>query len=56
MKNIEEGKGYRFLRILKSDAFRNLKMNKKVRQEYFCKIKKILKSKLNSGNAVTATN
>ena len=45
IKNIEEGEG-----------FKNLEKNVKVRKEYFCRITKILKSKLHSGNVVTTIN
>ena len=39
--------------MLEADGFKNLVMKKKVRKMYFCRIKKILKSKLNSENVVT---
>ena len=41
---------------MEPDRFKNLEMKEKVRKEYFCRIKKILKSKLNSDNVVPAIN
>ena len=54
IKNIEEGEGCKYLGILGADRLTNLEMKEKVRKEYCCRIKKILKSNLNSGNVVTA--
>ena len=56
IKNVEEGEGYKYLGILEADGFKNSEMKEKVRKEYFRRIKKILKSKLNAGNIVTAIN
>ena len=56
IKNIEEGEGYKYLGILESDGFKNTEMKEKIRKEYLRRIKKILKSKLNSGNVVAAIN
>ena len=42
--------------MLEADRFRSWEMKEKVRKEYFCSIKKILESKLNSGNVVKAIN
>ena len=56
IKNIEEGEGYKYLGALEADGFKNLEMKDEVRKEYFRRIKKILKSKLNSGNVLTAMN
>lgn len=55
IKNIEEGEGYKYLGMLEDDGFKNLEIKKKLRKEYFRRIKKTL-SKLNSGNAVIAIN
>ena len=41
---------------MEADRFKNLEMKEKVRKECFRSIKKNLKSKLNSGNVVTAIN
>ena len=35
------------------DRFKNLEMKEKVKKEYFFRVKKILKSKLNSSSVVT---
>ena len=53
IKYIENRVGYKYLRILETDGFKNLEIKEKVRKEYFYRIKKILKSKLNSGNVRT---
>lgn len=37
-------------------GFRNLKVKHKVKKEYFCWMKKILESRLNSGNVVKMVN
>ena len=55
-KNIEPGERYKYLGIMEADRFKNLKMKGNVRKEYFHRTKKILKSKLNSGNVVTVIN
>ena len=53
---MEEGDGYKYLDILEADGFKNAEMKEKVTKEYFRRVKKILKSKLNSGNVVRAIN
>ena len=52
MKNIEDGERYKYLGALKADKFKNLEMKEKVGKEYFGRIKKTQKSKLNSSNVV----
>ena len=41
IKNIEEGEGYKYLGILEDDGFKNLEIKKKMRKEYFRRIKKL---------------
>lgn len=48
IKDIEEGEGFKYSGLLEVVRFKE-----KVRKEYFCCTKKILKPKLNSGNVVT---
>ena len=48
--------GYKYLRVLETGGFKNLEIKEKVRKEYFYSIKKILKSKLNSGNIAKVIN
>lgn len=38
---------------MEADRFKNMEMKEKLRKEYLRKIKKILKSEVNSGNIVT---
>ena len=56
IKYIENRVGYKYLRISETDGFKNLEIKEKVRKEYFYWIKKILKSKLNSGNIAKVIN
>ena len=44
------------IRILEVDTFLGEEMNLKVSKEYFRKLKKVLKSKLNGGNLVQGVN
>ena len=48
--------GYKYLGILESDAIKEKEMKEKVAKEYKRRIKLILESKLNGGNAVKAIN
>ena len=41
IKNIEEGEGYKYLGILEDDGFKNLEIKKKLRKQYFRRIKKL---------------
>ena len=47
---------YKYLRILEVDRFLGEKMKLKVSKEYFKRLKKVLKSKLNGGNLVQGVN
>ena len=44
--------GYKYLRVLETDGFKNLEIKENVRKEYFYRIKKILKSKLNIAKVI----
>ena len=47
---------YKYSGIYEADDFQNLEIKEKVKKEYFRRIKKVLKSKLNSGNVLKAIN
>ena len=55
IKGLEENDGYKYLGILECDKIKNSEMKEKI-QEYFRRVKLILKSKLNAGNVVMAVN
>ena len=52
---VEEG-GYRFLGILLFDQTLNTKMKGTITAEYIRRVKKLCRSKLNSGNLISAIN
>ena len=54
IKSIHEENGYKYLGILQSDQVLCNEMKEKVRAEYKRRVKKVLKSKLNGGNMVSA--
>ena len=56
IKSIHEENGYRHLGILQSDQVLCNEMKEKVRAEYKRRVKKVLKSKLNGGNMISAIN
>ena len=56
IKSIHEENGYRYLGILESDQVLCNEMKEKVRAEYKRRVKKVLKSKLNGGNMISAIN
>ena len=47
---------YKFLGVLEGDEIKHTEMNRRIEKEYFRLVRKILKSKLNSGNMVQAIN
>ena len=55
IREIEEG-GYKYLGILEYDRVKEQEMNDKFRNEYFRRMKLILKSKLNGRNKIMALN
>ena len=55
MKEIEEN-GYKYLGILESDVMRESKMQEIFRNEYFRRLRLLLKSKLNGKNKIMAIN
>ena len=55
MMNIEEN-GYKYFGILQADDVKHDEMKDQIRKEYVKRIRKILKSKLNRGNIISAIN
>ena len=56
IKEIDLEKGYKYLGILEADGIKDKCMKENFRLEYLRRLKKILKSKLNSKNTITAIN
>ena len=56
IKRLEEGDGYKYLGILEADDVKHNDMKQSISKEYLRRIRKILKSKLNGGNVVSAIN
>lgn len=56
IKSLDENNRYKYLGILELDDIKHKEMKSKVEKEYIRRLRKILKSKLNSGNLVKAIN
>ena len=56
IKAMNEGDSYKYLGIMEADQILRKEMKEKVKKEYFRRPKKVLKSKLNGGNSITAIN
>ena len=56
IKSLDENEGYKYLGILECDKLKSGKMKEMFRNEYFRRMKNILKSKLNAGNIAKAVN
>ena len=56
IKSLQEGESYKYLGILEADRFLEEEMKLKVSKEYFRRLRKVLKSKLNGGNLVQGVN
>ena len=56
IKSLQKGESYKYLGILEADKFLEEKMKLNVSKEYFRRLRKILKSKLNGGNLVSGIN
>ena len=54
IKALEENEGCKYIGILECDKLKSEEMIEILRNEYFRRMKKILKSKLNSGNIISA--
>ena len=55
MKTVDED-GYKYLGILELDDIMHQEMKGKFKKEYYRRVRKVLKSKLNGGNVITAIN
>ena len=56
IKSLQEGESYKYLGILEADRILGEEMKLKVSKEYFRRLKKVLKSKLNGWNLVQGVN
>ena len=56
IKSLQEGESYKYLRNLEADKFFEEKVKLIVSKEYNRRLRKVLKSKLNSGNLVRGVN
>ena len=56
IKSLQEGESYKYVGILKADKFLEEKVKLNVSKEYFRRIRKVLKPKLNGGNLVRGVN
>ena len=56
IKSLQEGEIYKYLGILEADSFLEEKMKLNVSKEYFKRLRKVLKSKLNGGDLVHEVN
>ena len=56
VKEVEINKGYMYMGILGADGVKDGDMKEKIVKEYYRHMRKILKSKLNGVNAITAIN
>ena len=56
INSLQEGESYKYLGVLEADRFLGEEMKLKVYKEYFRRLKKVLKSKLNGGNLVQGVN
>ena len=52
----ESGESYKYLGILEADDIKHQEMKQLIQKEYYRRVRKILKSKLNGGNIVKAVN
>lgn len=55
MADVEE-EGYKYLGVLQTDTFMSAEMKKKVKKEYFRRLKLLLKSQLYAGNLIAGIN
>ena len=56
IKSLGEGEGYKYLGMLEADGVKHMEMKENVTKEYYRRVRKILKSKLNGGNVINAIN
>ena len=56
IKSLQEGEKYNYFGILETDRFLGVEMKLKVSKDYFRRLRKVLKSKLNGGNLIQGVN
>ena len=56
VRSLEKGQDYRYLGVLQCDTIKHNEMKGLLRNEYFRRVRKMLKSSLNSGNVIQAIN
>ena len=56
IKSLEEGESYKYLGVLEADEVMVSEMKDKVKKEYYKRVRKVLETKLNSGNVFKAIN
>ena len=54
IKEVDVEKGYKYLGILEADEFRHNTIKTDLIKEYFVRVRKIFKSKLNGNNSISA--
>ena len=56
IKSLEEGESYKYLGVLEADVVIVNEMKDKVKKEYYRRVRKVLETKLNTGNVFKAIN
>ena len=56
LKGLEKDESYKYFGVLEADDIKQQELKNSVTKEYFRRVKKILKSKLNGGNTISAIN
>ena len=56
IKAIDQEKPYKYLGVLECSDIKQQEMKEKIEREYFRRMRKVLRSKLNAGNMITAAN
>ena len=55
-KSLKERESYKYLGVLEEDRFKYKEIKEMVGKEYLWRVKKVLESRLNGGNLITAIN
>ena len=55
-RSLGEGGSYKYLGVLETDQIKHEEMKGKIEAEYFSRVRKVLKSKLNARNTIKAIN
>ena len=56
IREIDVQNGYKYLGVLEADGIKDKTMKENIKVKYFRRVRKLLKSKLNSKNVITAIN